>query len=183
MSTPKIDAPATKAVDAPKNAVAKDEKPATKTATKTRSKAAALASGGVKKPAKKAVAKPIAGASSAPATKSKTKPKTKATEAREKKPTARAPADTAKPAATTKPAAKAKRAKKEKVVRDSFTMPKADYAKIASLKQKCLDNGIRVKKSELLRAALAVLDAAPEKRIVAAIKALETVKTGRPANA
>jgi hypothetical protein len=30
---------------------------------------------------------------------------------------------------------KAKRAKKEKVVRDSFTMPKSDYEKIAALKQ------------------------------------------------
>ncbi|SAL63669.1 hypothetical protein AWB71_03661 [Caballeronia peredens] len=87
-----------------------------------------------------------------------------------------------------KPDAKARRvkkesAKKEKVVRDSFTMPRSDYAKIAALKQKCLNNGVRVKKSELLRAALALLDAAPDKRLVEAIKALETVKTGRPANA
>ncbi|MFP4896897.1 hypothetical protein ACLFKU_40440 [Paraburkholderia sp. EG304] len=80
------------------------------------------------------------------------------------------------------PESKTRRVKKEKVVRDSFTMPKSDYAKIATLKQKCQDNGVRVKKSELLRAALTMLEAAPEKRLVAAIKALETVKTGRPAN-
>ncbi|NLP64771.1 hypothetical protein [Paraburkholderia sacchari] len=80
------------------------------------------------------------------------------------------------------PESKPKRAKKEKVVRDSFTMPKSDYAKIATLKQKCQDNGVRVKKSELLRAALTMLEAAPDKRLVEAIKALETVKTGRPAN-
>jgi len=71
-------------------------------------------------------------------------------------------------------------AKKEKVVRDSFTMPKADYEKIAVLKKKCLDAGITVKKSELLRAGLALLDSTSEKRLLAAIAAVETVKTGRP---
>ncbi|WP_368623401.1 hypothetical protein [Paraburkholderia sp. BR13444] len=76
---------------------------------------------------------------------------------------------------------KAKRAKKDKVVRDSFTMPKSDYEKIAALKQKCLDAGVSVKKSELLRAGLLLLDSAPTKRLVAAISAVETVKTGRPA--
>jgi hypothetical protein len=76
---------------------------------------------------------------------------------------------------------KAKRAKKDKVVRDSFTMPKSDYEKIAALKQKCLDAGVTVKKSELLRAGLLLLDSAPTKRLVAAIAAVETVKTGRPA--
>jgi hypothetical protein len=79
--------------------------------------------------------------------------------------------------------AKSKRAKKEKVVRDSFTMPKSDYARIASLKQKCLDGGVRVKKSELLRAALTMLDTVPAKRLIAAVGALEAVKTGRPSNA
>ncbi|MGF6539358.1 hypothetical protein [Paraburkholderia youngii] len=77
--------------------------------------------------------------------------------------------------------AKAKRAKKDKVVRDSFTMPKADYEKITALKQKCLDAGVSVKKSELLRAGLFLLDSAPTKRLIAAISAVETVKTGRPA--
>lgn len=77
--------------------------------------------------------------------------------------------------------AKAKRVKKEKVVRDSFTMPKSDYEKIAALKQKCLEAGVSVKKSELLRAGLLLLDSATTKRLVAAISAVETVKTGRPA--
>lgn len=76
---------------------------------------------------------------------------------------------------------KPKRAKKEKVVRDSFTMPKSDYAKIAILKQKCVDAGVSVKKSELLRAGLLLLASAPEKRLLAAVSAVETVKTGRPA--
>ncbi|CAG4888989.1 hypothetical protein [Paraburkholderia gardini] len=76
---------------------------------------------------------------------------------------------------------KPKRARKEKVVRDSFTMPKSDYAKIAILKQKCVDAGVSVKKSELLRAGLLLLASVPEKRLLAAVSAVETVKTGRPA--
>ncbi|MGF6938357.1 hypothetical protein OKW41_007519 [Paraburkholderia sp. UCT70] len=87
-------------------------------------------------------------------------------------------------AAQVSPAAevKAKRAKKEKVVRDSFTMPKSDYEKIAVLKQKCLDAGVSVKKGELLRAGLLLLDSAPTiEGLLAAVSAVETVKTGRPA--
>jgi hypothetical protein len=76
---------------------------------------------------------------------------------------------------------KAKAPKKEKVVRDSFTMPKSDYDKIASLKQKCLDAGVPVKKSELLRAGLMMLESAAPQRLLAAVSSLETVKTGRPA--
>lgn len=87
-------------------------------------------------------------------------------------------------AATAAPATpvteKAKRQKKEKVVRDSFTMPKSEYETIAKLKQRCLDAGIAVKKSELLRAGLLLLDALPAKRLAAAVAHVETVKTGRP---
>ncbi|MCX4161691.1 hypothetical protein NID80_09445 [Paraburkholderia megapolitana] len=76
--------------------------------------------------------------------------------------------------------AKTKRVKKEKVVRDSFTMPKSDYEKIAALKQKCVEEGVAVKKSELLRAGLALLESVPTKRLLETIAAVETVKTGRP---
>jgi hypothetical protein len=75
---------------------------------------------------------------------------------------------------------KAKRAKKEKVVRDSFTMPKSDYEKIAVLKQKCLSQGVHVKKGELLRAGLQILEAATIEQLIGAVGAVETVKTGRP---
>lgn len=115
------------------------------------------------------------------------------------------PASSASPAATVKPAKAPKEAKavktaktasapataaekkarvkkeKEKVVRDSFTMPKSDYAKIAELKQRCLDAGLSVKKSELLRAGLNLLAVSPAKRLIAAVQELEAVKTGRPA--
>lgn len=103
------------------------------------------------------------------------RPKSRASDAASASPEAAVPAR--KAAGKTK----VKRAKKDKVVRDSFTMPKTDYERIAALKRKCLEAGVEVKKSELLRAGLQLLDSASSKRLVAAIAALEVVKTGRPA--
>lgn len=70
--------------------------------------------------------------------------------------------------------------KQEKVVRDTFTMPREDYEQLAVLKQRCLDAGLDVKKSELVRAGVLLLASAPMKRLLAAVKAVEPVKTGRP---
>jgi hypothetical protein len=86
----------------------------------------------------------------------------------------------AAPAESTASEDKVKRPKKEKVVRDSFTMPKSDYEKISLLKQKCLANGVHVKKGELLRAGLLILEKANIEQLTAAVAAVETVKTGRP---
>jgi hypothetical protein len=87
----------------------------------------------------------------------------------------------AKAARSARPSAdKSTRAKKEKVVRDSFTMPKSDYARIATLKQKCLANGVHIKKSELLRAGLVMLENATVKNLLGVVGGLEAVKTGRP---
>lgn len=83
--------------------------------------------------------------------------------------------------AKTNPEVKAKRPKKDKVVRDSFTMPKSDYDKIAALKLKCQEAGVSIKKSELLRAGLLMLEAAAPEQLLAAVSAVEQVKTGRPA--
>ena len=169
MNTPQVKAPTKKAFHFPKSGADKAQAPA--------------------KADGKAGKTTQAKASAAPKTKARTKAAAPAaTPKNTKKASAKAPAaETAAAESTAKsqttPEAKTKRVKKEKVVRDSFTMPKSDYAKLATLKQKCQDNGVRVKKSELLRAALAMLEAAPDKRLIAAIKALETVKTGRPANA
>jgi hypothetical protein len=88
--------------------------------------------------------------------------------------------ETPKKASPKKASPKKEAVKKEKVVRDSFTMPKSDYEKIAALKQKCLDVGVSVKKSEVLRAGLLLLEGATSKRLLAAISAVEAVKTGRP---
>jgi hypothetical protein len=100
--------------------------------------------------------------------------KVKATRAPVKSKTKAAPAESAASED------KVKRPKKEKVVRDSFTMPKSDYEKISLLKQKCLANGVHVKKGELLRAGLLILEKANIEQLTAAVAAVETVKTGRP---
>ena len=73
------------------------------------------------------------------------------------------------------------KAKKAKLVRDSFTMPELEYAQIAVLKQRCLDAGISVKKSEILRAAVANLVKLSDTSLLAAVRRLDVIKTGRPA--
>jgi hypothetical protein len=127
----------------------------------------------------------------APAKKAKSAEASSASKTRGKKADAAAPAKRTTPAKPAEDVAiadaaqeeKQKRAKKEKVVRDSFTMPKSDYTRLASLKQKCLTNGVHIKKSELLRAGLLMLEAASDKNLLAAVKSVETIKTGRPAKA
>lgn len=69
---------------------------------------------------------------------------------------------------------------KVKVVRDSFTMPQSDYAKITALKQVCLKAGLHVKKSELLRAGLHALSKLGTAQLKRAIAQLEQIRTGRP---
>ncbi|MEO7760798.1 MAG: hypothetical protein ABIS68_02675 [Casimicrobiaceae bacterium] len=69
---------------------------------------------------------------------------------------------------------------KKKQVRDSFTMPAADYSLIAMLKARSLAAGIAVKKSELLRAGLVALSVMPPARLFEVIEGLPKVKTGRP---
>jgi len=69
---------------------------------------------------------------------------------------------------------------KVKVIRDSFTMPQNDYAKLGELKQLCLKAGLQVKKSELLRAGLNELSKLSSAQLKKAISQIEQIKTGRP---
>ena len=69
---------------------------------------------------------------------------------------------------------------KAKLVRDSFTMPQADFDLVAALKQRALRFERPAKKSELLRAGLHVLSALDDKRLRAALDALMPLKPGRP---
>lgn len=85
-------------------------------------------------------------------------------------------ASVATPAGETAP----EKPKKTKVVRDSFTMPEADYRMLAELKERCLAGGQKIKKSELLRAGVNLLAALPANRLLAVVAKLESVKTGRP---
>lgn len=70
--------------------------------------------------------------------------------------------------------------KKQKVVRDSFTMPKVEYEEIAMLKARCISAGTSVKKSELLRAGIFALSKLSDAVLLEAIAALKNVRTGRP---
>ena len=75
---------------------------------------------------------------------------------------------------------KSKRKKDGKVVRDSFTMPVQEYEMIAALKKRCLGLGMAVKKSEFLRAGLAMVAELPDERLTQVVAVLDSVKTGRP---
>ncbi|MGZ5179601.1 MAG: hypothetical protein ACXWC2_03930 [Ramlibacter sp.] len=85
-----------------------------------------------------------------------------------------------KPAKAAKPP-KADKPRKPKLVRDSFTIPKPEYAVLDTLKARALKTGKAVKKSELLRAGIKALAALPDLAFVAALDAVPTLKTGRPA--
>ncbi|MCC6820768.1 MAG: hypothetical protein IT579_08580 [Verrucomicrobia subdivision 3 bacterium] len=66
-----------------------------------------------------------------------------------------------------------------KVIRDSFTMPDADYRLIAALQQRCLNRAVAVNKAEVLRAGLKLLAALPDDALLSAMAQVERVKTGR----
>lgn len=70
--------------------------------------------------------------------------------------------------------------KKPKLVRDSFTIPKAEFAAIETLKTRAIAMGTSVKKSELLRAGLMVMVGLNDAAFKSALTAVPTLKTGRP---
>ncbi len=70
--------------------------------------------------------------------------------------------------------------KKPKLVRDSFTIPKTEFAAIDKLKTRAIALGTSVKKSELLRAGLMALQGLNDASYKAALAAVPTLKTGRP---
>jgi hypothetical protein len=106
-------------------------------------------------------------------------PAGKATAATPKANTVAAPVG--KPQVKAKPEADAKeKSKKAKLVRDSFTMPEAEYAVLGEVKKACLKAGIEVKKSELLRVGVALIRQLDILRLKEVLGSLPTLKTGRP---
>jgi hypothetical protein len=102
-------------------------------------------------------------------------------------PKAPAPATTAKRTgvkAPPAPVAQATRAEpaspKHKLVRDSFTMPKHEYAVIAELKERALQFARPVKKSEILRAGIRALSKLSDRSLLSALDAVPSLKSGRP---
>lgn len=102
------------------------------------------------KPAKKSVTKPV------------------------KTTVAKAP-QVAKPAVPSK-----EKVKKAKLVRDSFTMPEVEYQVLNDVKKAFLKSGVSVKKSELLRAGVALIKTMGLSQLNAVIAALAPIKAGRP---
>lgn len=111
-----------------------------------------------------------------------------------KKPVAKqaTPAKTVKPAAKkpvakkpvvkqiAKPEVKAAKVKKPKLVRDSFTMPQSEYDVLAQVKKSCIAAGFEIKKSDLLRIGVAMLQKLDTKKINEALLSLTPLKAGRP---
>lgn len=139
----------------------------------------------VARKAAKPAAKPVATKSKAPAKKAVTKVATKvvkkaATKVALKpagKPAVKAPQAAVKPVVQVK-----EKAKKAKLVRDSFTMPEGEYQVLSDVKKAFLKSGVSVKKSELLRAGVALIKNMELAKLNAVIAALAPIKAGRPKN-
>ena len=80
-----------------------------------------------------------------------------------------------------KKAVKPVKAKKVKLVRDSYAMPENEYAQIGELKKRLAAMSVDVKKSELLRAGIAVMAALKDAELKLVMARVERIKTGRPA--
>jgi hypothetical protein len=121
-------------------------------------------------------------ATKAPATKTVAK-KPVAVKAPAKKPTPTkivAPKPVASAAKNAVPKPVKLKVEKVKMERDSFTMPKSEYAQFGVLKERLLKLGQPAKKSELLRAGIMQLTAMTDAALKAAMTKVPTIKTGRP---
>ena len=137
--------------------------------------------------AKPAVQKPATKAVSA---KAAVKPTPKAVTKAVLKPAAKAPAKpiakasaklAAKPVLKSAAADKPAKDKKIKMVRDSISIPKAEYLVLDDLKVRAGKLGVPIKKTELIRAGIKALAALPDAAFLLAVRAVPSLKTGRPA--
>ena len=142
-------------------------KKATKAAVVKRAKAA------VAKPAKAAVVKPVV----APAVDASNDPAAPAAPVEKGVRTATTAVPRAPKAVR---AYKPEKPRKQKLVRDSFTIPKAEYAVIDELKLRAAKLGQPAKKSEILRAGVMALAALTDEALSASLAGVPRMKTGRP---
>jgi hypothetical protein len=127
-----------------------------------------------RKPSSRTSAKTVAKAASAKSAPAKTtKPGVAAAPA--KRSVAKPVAEAVNGAAAAQPAKP-----KHKLVRDSFTIPKSEYAVLGELKQRAAGLARPVKKSELLRAGISALSRMGDKAFLTALDAVPSLKTGRP---
>lgn len=127
-------------------------------------------------PAKAKASNPVR-ALAKPAPKAITNPKVRAST--KAQPSNRPPAKSV----ATKAIVKDVKTKKPKMVRDSFTFPKDEYLVLDALKLRAAKLGNPVKKTELLRAGVKAIAAMTDAALLAALKAVPSLKTGRPAKA
>ena len=128
----------------------------------------------VAKPVTKTIAKPIAKPVAKPVIKSVAKPATKA------KPVAKVIAKKANAKKSAKKDTKKTKPEKVKMERDSFTMPKDEYAQLTLLKARLTAMGQPAKKSELLRAGIKLLAAMSDNTLKTTLAKIPVIKTGRP---
>ncbi len=124
-----------------------------------------------------------------PATPQKTTVKRAAPHAAAKgatKPAVKAPArktPVAKAAKPTPAIAAVVKPPKIKLVRDSFTIPRAEYEVLDAIKTRLVKLTRPAKKSEVLRAGIALLATLNDAALLAALDAVPAIKTGRPKKA
>jgi len=92
-------------------------------------------------------------------------------------PAAPAAVSTVKPA---KPPKDAKPPKADKLVRDSFTIPRSEYTLLHDLKLRAARLGQPAKKSEVLRAGIQALQGLDDAALLAVLASVPVIKTGRP---
>lgn len=85
------------------------------------------------------------------------------------------------PASAKSAEARADKPRKAKLVRDSFTIPKAEYTVLEELKVRAGRLGRPTRKSEVLRAGVIALAAMADAAFLASIDKVPALKTGRPA--
>lgn len=69
---------------------------------------------------------------------------------------------------------------RSKIIRDGFSMPEEDYRLIDEIKASCLNCGLIVTKSGILRAALQALSKLSPDEQAELLQSLAPIKTGRP---
>jgi hypothetical protein len=97
--------------------------------------------------------------------------------------TAKASKTVATPATNKAIPSKVAKVKKPKMVRDSFTIPKPEYDVLNELKLRAAKLGSPAKKTELVRAGIKLLAALSDTAYRQALRAVPSLKTGRPAKA
>ena len=85
----------------------------------------------------------------------------------------------AKPSKSTK-ANKAIKTVKTKLIRDSFAIPEKEYAALVAVKKTCLKAGLEIKKTELIRIGIALVNNLTTAKIKTAQAKLTQISAGRP---